>query len=313
LPPVWKLAPASFEQARARLRGLGLAFEDRPRQLFLARAPGVSVSLYANGTVVLGGSDGAAMRKVEAILEQLGGTRTAKSRPAPDPIEAAVGTRIGTDESGKGDYFGPLVVAGALVTPKTEPLLKALGVRDSKTISDERIATMAAEIREIAAPRSFEEILIGPSRYNQLFDSKQGISALLGWAHASAIERLLERSPTCKLAVADQFGDDRAIKKALMPKGRQIRLLQTPKAERDLAVAAASVLARDRFVRALAAMSEKWGFVFPKGSSHVSEAGVAFVRAFGEEAMPVVAKLHFATTAAIRRAAGQGPSAVVPR
>jgi hypothetical protein len=108
------------------------------------------------------------------------------------------------------------------------------------------------------------------------------------------------RPPRGEPALGAPLRDERNLKQALPEKGRKLPLLQTPKAERDLAVAAASVLARDRFVRALTAMGEKWGFEFPKGSSHVVDAGVAFVRKLGEGALPKVAKVHFATTAKIR-------------
>jgi ribonuclease HIII len=299
MPPVWMVPKGTLAAFRAELEKRGLAFEDRLNQVLLARAPGVSVNLYANGTVVLGGSDGAAIRKVEAILEQLGATRSATSRPAPDALESATGTRIGTDESGKGDYFGPLVVAGVLVTPETEATLKQLGVRDSKTLSDARVAKLAPEIRRVVGPAGFDEVVIGPEKYNQLHDPTQTVNAILAWGHARALENILAKGPPCELAIADQFGDERYIKQALMAKGRQVRLLQTPKGERDMAVAAASVLARDRFVRSLAAMGDKWGFEFPKGSSQVVEAGVAFVAKFGEEALSRVAKVHFGTTGAV--------------
>lgn len=152
----------------------------------------------------------------------------------------------------------------------------------------------------------FDEVVIGPEKYNQLHGPMQTVNAILTWGHARAIENILEKGLACDLAIADQFGDERYIKQALMAKGRQVRLLQTPKAERDLAVAAASVLARERFVRALAAMGQKWGFEFPKGSPDVVDAGGAFPRAFGEEPMPKVAKAHFGTMVKLLRGAQRG-------
>jgi ribonuclease HIII len=140
----------------------------------------------------------------------------------------------------------------------------------------------------------------------------QTVNAILAWGHTRALENILAKGPPCDLAIADQFGDERYIKQVPMAKGRQVRLLQTPKAERDLAVAAASVLARDRFVRALAAMGEEWRFEFPKGSSQVVAGGVAFVGKFGDEALPKVAKVHFGTTAAILREASRSREAHRP-
>lgn len=295
MTPKWTLGTDQFEALRERLADVDFTFEDRPHQAFLARRPGISVNVYTTGKITLAGSDGASMREVEAILEELGGFRAPGSRPPPDVL-AATGTRIGTDESGKGDYFGPLVVAGVLVTEETEGRLKALGVRDSKKLKADRVAALAPQIRALVGPDAFDEVVIGPKRYNELYDPVQGVGGLLGWAHARAIENLLERNPGCQVAVADQFGDERAIKQALMRKGRQVRLLQSPNGERELAVAAASVLARDRFVRGLEAMGRKWGVEFPKGATHVQEVALAYARQHGEDSLGDVAKLHFRTT-----------------
>lgn len=289
------MEPVKFDRLRDLLKPGGFSFEERPHQAFLARKPGIAVNAYTTGTITLTGSDGAAMRAVEAILEELGGTRARGSRPPPDVLEAT-GTRVGTDESGKGDYFGPLVVAGVLVTPETEPELLKLGVRDSKKLYPTRIAALALQIREMVGRGAFDEVVVGPKRYNEIYDPAQGVNALLGWAHAQAVENLLGRNPECDLAVADQFGDERLIKQALMAKGRQVRLLQAPKGERDLAVAAASVLARDRFVRSLTALGARWGVEFPTGATDVVEPAIAFARLHGEAALGGVVKLHFSTT-----------------
>lgn len=135
---------------------MGHSFEDRPQQFLLARAPGVSVNGYANGVVVLGSSDGAAIRKVEAILEEMGATRTAKSRSAPDALGAATGTPIGTDQSGREDCFGPPVVAGAPLTHETEDRLKSLGACVPTVPSGTCVAKLAPEIRRFVGPACFD-------------------------------------------------------------------------------------------------------------------------------------------------------------
>ncbi len=140
-------------------------------------------------------------------------------------------------------------MAGVLVTPETEEKLKTLGIRDSKSMSDTNAANTAIRIRQVVGRGNFEEITISPLKYNILYQKMRNLNRILGWAHARAIENLLSNGQGCDKAVADQFGDQRYIEQALMRKGRRIKLIRAPKAERDVAVAAASVLARDVFLR----------------------------------------------------------------
>ena len=127
---------------------------------------------------------------------------------------------IGIDESGKGDYFGPLVIAAVHVTPRIEEDLLALNVRDSKKISDGMIKTLAVDIKTLCR---FSVVAIGPERYNELYKKIRNLNRLLAWGHAKALENILELVPDCQRAVADQFGDERLILHALQEKGRQIQ------------------------------------------------------------------------------------------
>src|SRR5688572_6484780 len=140
--------------------------------------------------------------------------------------------RIGIDESGKGDYFGPLVIAAVFVDATTQEELTLMAVRDSKKISDGRILELAPDIKTIC-PHSV--IAIGPQKYNELYGKIRNLNRLLAWGHAKALETLLERV-SCERAISDQFGDERLILNALQEKGRRIVLEQRTKAESDLAV-----------------------------------------------------------------------------
>src|SRR5262249_39153885 len=160
--------------------------------------------------------------------------------------------RIGIDESGKGDYFGPLVIAAVFVDATTQPELGLIQVRDSKKISDGRILEMAPDIKTIC-PHSI--VAIGPQKYNELYAKIRNLNRLLAWGHARALENLLERV-SCGLAISDQFGDEHFILNALQQKGRGIVLEQRTKAESDLAVAAASILARAEFLLPLNPLSD---------------------------------------------------------
>ena len=208
------------------------------------------------------------------------------------------GERIGIDESGKGDYFGPLVIAAVLVTPADEPDLRLMQVRDSKRISDGRILEMAPDIRQVCR---HSIVAIGPHRYNELYAEIKNLNRLLAWGHARALENMLEHSE-CLLAISDQFGDERFILNALLGKGKKIQLIQRPKAEEDLAVAAASILARAEFLIRLKRLSEEIGMSLPKGASHAVElAARVVVKKLGPERLESVAKLHFKTTQSVLR------------
>jgi ribonuclease HIII len=201
--------------------------------------------------------------------------------------------RIGIDESGKGDYFGPLVVAAVFVTPLTQHDLLLMHVRDSKKISDGRILEMAPDIR-LLCPHSI--IPIGPQRYNELYAKIGNLNRLLAWGHARALENLLQQVD-CDLAIADQFGDERLILNALQEKGKRIHLMQRTKAETDVAVAAASILARAEFLRRLHRLSQELNTSLPKGASAAVEvAGRMVIKKYGQERLGTVAKLHFRTT-----------------
>jgi ribonuclease HIII len=204
--------------------------------------------------------------------------------------------RIGIDESGKGDYFGPLVIAAVFVDATTQGELTLMNVRDSKKISDGRILEMAPDIRTIC-PHSI--ISIGPQRYNELYTKIRNLNRLLAWGHAKALETLLDRV-SCGRAIADQFADERLILNALQEKGRTIVLEQRHKAESDLAVAAASIVARAEFLLRLKRLSDEIGTTLPKGASPAVElAGRMIVKKHGEERLGSVAKLHFKTTQAV--------------
>jgi ribonuclease HIII len=204
--------------------------------------------------------------------------------------------RIGIDESGKGDYFGPLVIAAVFVDATTQGELALMQVRDSKKISDGRILELAPDIKTICP---YSVIAIGPKKYNELYGKIRNLNRLLAWGHAKALENLLERV-SCTRAIADQFGDERLILNALQEKGRTIILEQRTKAESDLAVAAASILARAEFLLRLKRLSDEVGTTLPKGASpSVELAARMIIRKHGRERLGTVAKLHFKTTQTI--------------
>jgi ribonuclease HIII len=200
---------------------------------------------------------------------------------------------IGTDESGKGDYFGPLVVAGVFVPDEQQDVLQELGVKDSKRFSDNRVREMADLVRK---GYKHSIVAIGPEKYNELYAKLRNLNRLLAWAHARAIENILEEV-ACDRAITDQFGDKLYVENAMMKKGRHIELIQRPRAEEDMAVAAASILARAEFLRRMYFLSKDFKIEIPKGSSPISEeVGLELVQKHGAGVLDKVAKKHFKLT-----------------
>jgi ribonuclease HIII len=209
---------------------------------------------------------------------------------------------IGTDESGKGDYFGPLVSAGVYVNLTTKPLLEKIGVKDSKKLNDQQILNIAPNIRKICA-NQFAVIEISPETYNNLYNQfnseGKNLNVLLAWAHAKAIEEVLTKVD-CENALSDKFADEKFIISKLQEKGRKIVLRQEHKAEANIAVAAASILARERFLEKLNKLSTDLAIDLPKGASpKVIEQARKVVERLGENALKKIAKIHFKTTESV--------------
>lgn len=201
--------------------------------------------------------------------------------------------RIGTDEAGKGDYFGYLVIAGVMLRdPLEEEELRQAGVTDSKKLTDARIMRLADLIQSRCL---YDVVMISPEKYNQLYERFANLNKLLAWGHARVIENLLAKEP-CDYAISDQFGDQRYILNSLQKRGREITVEQRHRAESDLAVAAASIIARAAFVRTLSSLSRQVGIELPKGATHIIEPGKRLVAEKGAEILGKVAKLHFRST-----------------
>lgn len=296
--PTTYTKPLTQDQAvrlRAVLEERGWKFEAKPYCLYAAVKPGVNLAVYEKGPkIVVQGKETGEFVSYLLEPEILGTAELGYEEVlAPEMFEP----HIGVDESGKGDFFGPLVIAGAYVDAASARALKAAGVMDSKRIgSDARIDALAKVIRDTPGIRH-EVIVIQPKRYNELYEKFGNLNRLLAWGHAKVIETLLERVPSCPRALSDQFANPTVLQRALQERGRSIELVQRTKAESDPAVAAASILARESFVRWLKTASARWGIELGKGvSAQVKASAAKLVEQHGREALSEVAKLHFRTT-----------------
>ncbi len=209
--------------------------------------------------------------------------------------------RIGVDESGKGDFFGPLCIAGVYVNASVIKAWADLGVRDSKNISsDKKISDLADRIRK--TPGCVTTVVpIGNEAYNRLYTKMKSVNAMLAWGHARVIENLLGQrqrmNPPPVKAISDQFAASKSvIEKALLAQGRESQLVQRNKAEEDIAVAAASILARDEFVKGLAKLEKQFQTELPKGAGAlVDAAATKIVEERGAGELAKISKLHFRT------------------
>ncbi len=288
------LTPAQTGTLRGILEKQGFKFEPRPYTIYFAQKPGLTVAVYEKGPkAVIQGKDTESF--VEFTLEP---EVTGEARLGYDEMhhpERFV-PHFGIDESGKGDFFGPLVIAGVYTDAASARHLMEAGIRDSKSIgSDTQIRKLADAVRATPGLVS-QTIVVSPEKYNPLYEKIGNLNRLLAWGHARVIENLCELKPHCPSALSDQFANPRVLERALMEKGRKITLRQQTKAESDYAVAAASILAREKFIDWLVNAEKKWGTKLPKGASAaVLQAARDLVHNHGPDALRATAKLHFKT------------------
>ncbi len=285
--------PEQILQLEGILRDRGWEFAPLQYAYWKAVGHKVNVAAYQSGKVTVQGAN--TDEFVEFTLEpEVLKTFTFRQESAPVPVDDE--PHGGIDESGKGDFFGPLVIAGVYVDKTTAPLLAKAGVCDSKRIgSDNRIRRLANEIRRIAG-NSWTVVAIGPESYNRMYGRIGNLNRLLAWGHARTIENLLEKVPDCPRVLSDKFAAEHLIERALMERGKRIKLEQQTKAERNVAVAAASILAREKFVQIMADLGSEFGVTLPRGvSPAVKETARIIAEKHGTEALARCAKTHFRT------------------
>jgi len=293
-----KLDRAQAEKLGAWLPEHGYQMREVPYARFAGQKDKTQVIFYESGKLVVQGKG--TQEFVEFVLE-------------PEVLkEARLGyegvlspeiylPRLGVDESGKGDFFGPLCIAGVYVNQSVIESWKEKGIRDSKSISSDKRMAILAEIIEKTPGCVTAVVTIGNEAYNRLYRQMRSVNAMLAWGHARVIENLMlkqyQMKPPPVKAISDQFASEKeTVAKALLSLGREIELVQRHKAEDDLAVAAASILARNEFVTRLDKLSKQYDCPMPKGASQqVDEAARKFFETHGVKTLAQVSKMHFRT------------------
>ena len=271
------------------LQSLNAAFDVVQYSFWRAKTSSFQVIYYTSGKILIQGKEISEIVNKISVLCNKNNTTVQKEYSL---IDTNGEKYIGTDESGKGDFFGPLIVAGVQSDGINNKKFIDLGIKDSKKLNDNQILKMAGYIK---ANSVHSVIVIMPKKYNELYSKFNNLNKLLAWAHSRAIENILEKSP-CNYALADKFGDESLIQNALMNKGKKIILKQCVRAEADIIVAAASVLARAEFVKRMKDMSNLYETDFSKGASQsVKLQAKSFIQKYSCERLNEIAKMHFKT------------------
>lgn len=288
---VTKIDIALAEKLKNDLFDQGFEFSTPPYTVFAAKKKGVSCTLYTSGKLMVQGKDKKdfiTFYLEPEILKDL-------SFSYPETM-VDMTPRIGIDEAGKGDFFGPLCVGGVFADENGIKKLLDMGVRDSKRMNDKAIIALASEIRTLF-PHSIVRLF--PHKYNELYQKFKNLNSLLAWAHSTAIEELVQKTG-CKTVIIDQFASEHVVENALKRKKLEVSLTQRHYGEEDPLVAAASLLARAAFVEGIENLSKMINLTLPKGAnSHVIAAGKKVLQKQGKEGLEKVGKLHFKTFEAI--------------
>jgi ribonuclease HIII len=289
------LDASQVSKLRTILEEQGFEFVEKEHTIYAAKKAKLNISVYAKGPkVLIQGKETEDF--IRFTLEPLVlGEAKLGYEEITDPDHFS--PHFGIDESGKGDFFGPLVIAGVYTDGEiTRSLIKA-GIMDSKKI------TTPAKIRQLAAVIKatpgieFDVIALRPEKYNELYANFKNLNRMLAWGHATVIEELVRKRPDCPRALSDQFAKAEVLQRALKQKNITLQLDQRTKGESDTAVAAASILARERFIDWMDAATKKVGFKIPLGASAaVIAAGKTLVKTHGTDELSKFAKLHFKTT-----------------
>lgn len=296
---VCQLSLEQGEALRSLLSGKGFEFGMAPYTHWTASARDLQLSFYTGGKLVVQGKGTGDF--VQFILEPEILKSVSYGYEAHFAVQQGH-SHIGVDESGKGDFFGPLVVAAVYVEKEKLGRMLEAGVKDSKKLSSAAVNRLSGIIRSECP---FSVVAIGPERYNALYENIKNLNSLLAWAHARAIENLLDKVD-CQSIVIDQFAKEHVVLNSLMKRGKGVKVTQMHQGEQDLAVAAASIVARKEFLDRLDALSRTAGVELPRGAgAQVEKTARKICESGGPEALNKLAKQHFKIT---QRLMGQNES-----
>ncbi len=276
-----------FEKLKNDLLSQGFSLSNPINTILSAKKEGIHISLYKNGKITVQGKNKKEWIEFYLEPEILHDISYTYASTLVDKTP-----RMGCDEAGKGDFFGPLCVCCAYADSAAIEQMGKWGIKDSKKLSDISIHKLALQIKTVC---QYKILVLSPLKYNELYGKIHNLNRLLAWAHMAAIKEVHEKTG-CKKAVLDQFAPAPLMNSYLNSSKLDVDLVQFTKAESDIVVAAASILARDAFVTKIDDLSRQFDIKIPKGASNqVIEAAKKIVARYSVETLREISKTHFKT------------------
>jgi ribonuclease HIII len=275
------------DKIKSDLLQFGFELSNPTYTLFSGKKKGLSVTLYQSGKLMVQGKEMGEF--IEFYIEP----EILKSFTFSHPEQYAdMNAHMGSDEAGKGDFFGPLCIATVYADKETISKLLKMGINDTKKMTDKKTLDLAKKLKTEV---TYHVVKIGPEKYNDLYNKFKNLNSLLAWGHAAAIDHVYQSS-RCNKVIIDKFASDTLISNAVKRKNKDLELILRTKAEEDVVVAAAATLARATFLWALDDLSNLAGIKLPKGASDkVKEVAISICKKDGPEALAKFCKKHFKT------------------
>ena len=261
-----------------RIKPILLSESKPPYTLFSVKTNECTITAYQSGKVVFQGKN----------LDWLTDT---SNEPTKNIYPQA-----GSDEVGTGDYFGPVVVASCIVEEKNVEHLKSLGIQDSKQINDDKIKQLAPIIKK-KCPHSI--LILSNQKYNKIHESHNMVDIKCQMHNQAYINLIHKGYNLPKSIIIDQFVQEKNYYRYLAKKNHVIKNIhfETKAENKYLSVACASILARNALLESFEKMENVYHFKFEKGAgSKVDSCAKKFINQFGQDALPLVAKIHFKNT-----------------
>ncbi|WP_064092567.1 ribonuclease HIII [Rossellomorea aquimaris] len=267
--------------------------------LFVAKPSGCTVTAYKSGKVLFQGAKGEEEASIWGNSQPSKVKSPSKGGTATLPENFASWSVVGSDEVGTGDFFGPITVVSAYVHKDQIPLMKELGVKDSKNLSDPQIIKIA---KDLINTIPYSLLILHNTKYNALQEKGMTQGKMKAILHNQAILHLLEKmQPEEPEAILiDQFVEKNTYFKHInaQKKIQKDRVYFSTKGESiHIAVAAASIIARYAFLKEMDKLSTKTGVEIPKGAGkHVDVAAAKIIKGKGIEELKSITKWHFANS-----------------
>lgn len=269
-----------------------------PGSLFTAKITGCTITAYQSRKVLFQGKQAEA----EASLWREHPSTPSSHISSPSTTldtDLSKLSMIGSDEVGTGDYFGPMVVTAAFISTQQLSHMQVLGLKDSKKLSDAHIQQLAEQIKPYITHHT---LTLSNQKYNELKEQNLNQGKMKALMHNQALGLLLDKMQGVSYdgILIDQFCQPTVYFKYLQGQKHIIKddvYFRTKAESVHLSVAAASIIARQRFLEVMQQLSASLELTLPKGAgATVDETAAQLIDTYGEAILQHYAKVHFANT-----------------